>query len=55
MVNLLKLLILGHIHKWKILEKRSVVNHKKEVMGLRIILQCEHCGNVKYRDCYDDE
>lgn len=56
MLRLIQLLILGHIHKWKIIAQGPFREWDGEVgkSALRrecisYTLQCEHCGNIKER------
>lgn len=53
MLWLLKWLIIGHIHRWKTIEKCELRNTIKGVIverGERYIQQCEKCGIVIKRD-----
>jgi len=49
MIRLIQFLIFGHIHDWVILEKRDLESPDKR-KGVRFILTCVHCGNVKKED-----
>lgn len=49
MIRLIELLIFGHIHKWKILNRGNLVRGPYE-KGQRYIMQCEKCGKVKKSD-----
>jgi hypothetical protein len=56
-IRLLQLLFLGHVHKWKTLEKSPLKIWQDEVgkgpitgAGERYIQQCETCGKVIKRD-----
>lgn len=49
MLRLLQWLFVGHVHRWKILENRSLANGSGST-GSRYILQCEACGDVCKRD-----
>lgn len=53
MIKLLFWLIVGHCHKWKIIDQRplNITSHGETIgRGERYVLQCEHCGNIKQRD-----
>lgn len=56
MIRLLQLLFLGHVHKWKTIEKSELSVHDGEDVsnivgrGTRYIQQCERCGVVVKRD-----
>lgn len=53
MVWLLKFLVFGHVHRWKILSETPLTcTHKGMVLdrGTRFHLQCEKCGDVMKRD-----
>ena len=53
MLRLFQWLVFGHVHKWKILEKRGLTyTHRDRVTdrGDRYVLQCERCGDVGKRD-----
>jgi len=44
-----------HNHKWVIYEEMAYTKivrgwHPKEKSGVRIILKCEICGEIKYKD-----
>jgi hypothetical protein len=51
MILLLKFLFFGHVHKWKVLERREMINEDNFKRGVDFILQCEKCGDVKRRKC----
>lgn len=52
MLSLLQLLIYGHLHKWKVLDRRDFYDRRDEAkpnkmpIGAVYIQQCEHCGKV---------
>ena len=53
MMLLLKLLLFGHVHRWKILDRDPLrFTREGEVTdrGMRYTLQCEKCGDVAKRD-----
>lgn len=53
MIRLLQWLFLGHVHKWKTLEKRELrqtYGGKVDSVGTRYIQECETCGIVVKRD-----
>lgn len=55
MIYLLKLLFLGHVHRWKILKEGRLTivgSGGKETgeHGSRYVMQCERCGWVKQID-----
>lgn len=56
MWRLIQLIIYGHIHKWKTLEKLKIYHpeHKPGDLpsGDRYIQQCEICGKVQKRNLY---
>lgn len=49
MINLIKWLIFGHIHKWEIIEKYNL-NYDNGTQGHRYHLQCMECGEVISKD-----
>lgn len=49
MLNLIKWLLFGHIHTWKILKVHDLKMMTGSV-GSRYVLQCEKCGIVKKVD-----
>lgn len=49
MIQLIKLLIFGHLHKWKIINQ-CTLNTDYGARGNRYALQCEKCGDVVKRD-----
>lgn len=52
MIKLLYWLIVGHIHKWKIIQEEVLNYTSTGETGVcqRYTLQCEHCGNIKTKD-----
>lgn len=54
MIRLLQLIFLGHIHKWKTVEKSAYEGRTQGRVtskGTVFTLQCEHCGEMKtYKD-----
>jgi hypothetical protein len=52
MIRLIQLIFFGHIHEWKIIDKRRVNYVSDFSSGTcdRYTLQCEHCGNIKVKD-----
>lgn len=54
MLRLLQLLLIGHVHKWKIIGDVPYERHDDtgfvEARGRRYILQCEHCGKIHRSD-----
>jgi len=52
MIWLLKMIIFGHVHKWKSVKEERYKLHDGNVNhivahGTQYILQCEHCGSMK--------
>ena len=45
MIRLIQLLFFGHIHKWKIIDKRRL-DYVSDFCD-RYTSQCEHCGKIK--------
>jgi len=52
MIRLLKWLFWGdaHLHKWKIIKQEELINKQKTNQWTRYTLQCEHCGNIKFKN-----
>lgn len=53
MIRLLQMLFMGHVHRWKTIEKTNLSTmdgDKVAATGARYIQQCETCGIVKKRD-----
>ena len=50
MWKLLRLLLFGHEHAWKILREARLSNECGSA-GTRYYLQCTQCGTVKKKDC----
>jgi uncharacterized protein CbrC (UPF0167 family) len=49
MHDILEMIFIGHVHKWIII-KNSPLTSDTGAIGDRYILQCIHCGNIKYVD-----
>lgn len=52
MINIIKLIIFGHIHRWKILKQEPYRLHNGNInkvieTGTHYTLQCDKCGNIK--------
>jgi hypothetical protein len=50
MIRLLQLIIFGHVHKWKVMEEKSIHNlsiPKGYTAGTLYVCQCETCGAIK--------
>jgi len=47
MINLIKWLIHGHIHKWEIIVNIDLVNESNQRTGQGYDLQCRTCGTIK--------
>lgn len=47
MIWLLKMIIFGHFHKWKIIEKEKYAASDMAHNGIQYNLQCEECGKMK--------
>ena len=56
MIRLLQLIIFGHIHQWEILGKTRVFESetiKDDLpIGIKYVLQCKHCGEMKKFETY---
>jgi hypothetical protein len=49
MINLLKFLIFGYIHKWKIYKETKIQDMNTGCKGIQYDLQCEKCGSIKFK------
>jgi hypothetical protein len=47
MLNLLQLLIVGHVHKWKEYGHSEIVRKDNSVMGIISFCRCEVCGEQR--------
>jgi len=52
MIRFLKWLFLGdsHLHRWKIIKVVDMRNSANTSNWTRYTLQCEHCGDLKFKD-----
>jgi hypothetical protein len=50
MHDILEMLFVGHVHKWFVISKGPLRNDVTGSTGTRYVLQCLHCGNIKYVD-----
>jgi hypothetical protein len=47
MINLLRYIFLGHVHKFKIIKEIEVYREDDKSKWTRYYLQCEKCGMMK--------
>jgi len=53
MIRLLKWLFTGdaHLHKWRVLKEGELIRTKDgSFAGFYYVLQCEHCGDIKFKE-----
>ncbi len=53
MLKLLRLLFLGHEHKYEIIDKIYITQNNKRI-GTKWILKCAHCGKMTKFQSVDD-
>lgn len=50
MVKLIAFLFSGCWHRWKVLREETLRSVNSKAVGSRYHLQCQRCGNIKFKD-----